>query len=105
VLRNVANIRDVHVNSIVSAVNQIFYLLKLSRAEILISLELSVVFNALVLVKSVYASPAFSDHLKLNESNRIQSYLDKAFEWGFTIFEYNINEMFDLADNNFLKHS
>ena len=88
-----------HVNSIVSAVNQRFYLLKLLRAQGLNSTGLSVVFNALVLGKVMYASQAFCGHLQVNDLARIQSCLDKAYKWGFTTVRFNVRDLFDTADN------
>ena len=65
-----------HVNGVVSAVNQRFYLMKLLRAQGLNSHGLSIMFNALVWGKIRYASQAFSGHLSVYDLARIQCCLD-----------------------------
>jgi hypothetical protein len=52
----------VHVNSVISVVDQRFYLMKLLRAQGLNDVCLSVVFNALTLCKMLYESQAFGGH-------------------------------------------
>ena len=74
-------------------------MLKLLRAQDLNSAGLSVVFNALVLGKVRYASQAFCGHLLVNDLARIQSCLDKAYNWGFMTVRFNIRDLFDTADN------
>ena len=95
---------NLHVNGIVSAVNQRFYLLKLLRAQGLNSAGLSVVFNAIILGKVMYASQAFCGHLKVNELTHIQSCLNKAYKWGFTTVRYNIQDLFDDADKKLFRN-
>ncbi len=50
----------IHINSIISSVNQRLYLMELLRAKGLDACGLSIVFHALILTKMLYASQAFT---------------------------------------------
>ncbi len=41
--------------------------------------------------------------LHVSELDRLQHCLDKAFKWGFTSVQYNIRELFELADYKLFK--
>lgn len=71
-----------HVNGLVLVDNQKFCLMKLLHAQGLVSLGLSILFDALVLAEIAYASQVFCAHLQENDLACVQSCLDKFFEWG-----------------------
>ena len=95
----------VHVNSVILAVNQRFYWMKLLHAQGMNYFGLSVVFNALMLSTVLYVShQAFGGHLHVDELNSLLHSLDKAFKWGFTSVKYDIRELFELTDDKFCKY-
>ena len=78
--------------------------MKLLHAQGMNYFGLSVVFNALMLSTVLYVShQAFGGHLHVDELNSLLHSLDKAFKWGFTSVKYDIRELFELADDKFLK--
>jgi hypothetical protein len=93
----------VHFNNVISAVNQRFYLMKLLCALGLNDFDLSVVFNALMSPKILFASQAFTGQLHVDELDSLQRCLIQAFEWGFTPIKHDIMELFELTDYKLFK--
>ena len=88
-----------HVDSVLSIVNQRFYLINQLRKQGLDQNGLNIVFNSLVLSRLTYACQAFSGFLSESDLNRLQSCLNKACKWKLCSVRHDIREIFKSADN------
>ena len=84
-----------HVDQILSAVGQRYYLLNQLRRQGLEKQGLDNVFKAIVLAKITYACQSFSGYLSKHDIDRLQACLNKAFRWGFTNHIIDLTNCFD----------
>lgn len=94
---------SVHVDRILAVVNQRFYLLNRLRRQGLDPFGLSVVFNALIISKLLYACQAFSGFLSASDLCRLQTSLNKAYRYELTTVKYDIKMLFEERDFHLFK--
>ena len=87
-----------HVNSILSAVSQRFYLLGQLRRQGLDMRGLDIVFKAIILYKILYACQSFYGFLSQTDIDKFQACLNKAYRFGFTYTPINIHEILEKRD-------
>ena len=92
-----------HVNHLLTALNQRFYLLGQLRRRGLAMHGLQTVFKSIILSKILYACQSFSGFLSLSDIDRLQSCLDKAHKWGFTQSPIILTSLFQQYNNNLFK--
>ena len=78
--------------------SQRIYLLKLLRDQGLPRHHLNIVFDALVLSRLRYAIPAWSGFLSVELKSQVNSFLKRAFKYGFCSRLYTIEVIADDAD-------
>jgi hypothetical protein len=92
-----------HVNHLLTALNQRFYLLGQLRRRGLAMHGLQTVFKSIILSKILYACQSFSGFLSLSDIDRLQSCLDKAHKWGFTQSPIILTSLFQQYNSNLFK--
>jgi hypothetical protein len=88
-----------HLDQVLSAISQRFYLLSQLRRQGLNRHGLDTVFKAIILAKVTYACQSFSGYLTQHDIDRLQACLNKAFRWGFSTAPLNITNYFELYDS------
>ena len=92
-----------HVNALITALNQRFYLLGQLRRQGLDMHGLQTIFKSIILSKILYACQSFFGFLSITDIDRLQSCLDKAHRWGFTHSSINLPQLFDQYNVNLFK--
>jgi hypothetical protein len=88
-----------HISAFLSTGNQRLYLLKLLKHRGLPPDKLSIIFQALILSKILYAAPAWGGFLSKAQIERIDAFLKKSFKWGYSITLFNFEELLSKADH------
>lgn len=89
---------DQHVNTILSIINQRFFLLNQLRKNGLPTPALNCVFHALIMSRILYALPAFSGFLSASNIARLDAALSKARRWGITDLQISIQDLIEQTD-------
>ena len=86
-----------HIGNVLKMCSQRIYLLKLLRDQGLPRHHLSTVFDALVLSRIRYAIPAWSGFLSAELKSQVNSFLKRAFKYGFCSSLYTIDAIAENA--------
>src|SRR5207249_10125583 len=89
---------DSHLTEVLSQCNRRSYLLKQLRNQGLPIRELTIVFEALVISKLMYAVCAWGGYLNEKQCSRINGFFKKMKKWQFCRPLYDFREMLMLAD-------
>ena len=73
---------DMHVNHILSVVNQRLFLLNLLKKQGLSGKAREIIFQALIISRLSYALPAFAGFLSCLHVARFNAFFRKSFRWG-----------------------
>ena len=92
-----------HVDYILHICNQRIYLLSQLRKQGLPLPHLQCVFDAIILSRIVYASPAWRDYLSAADIDCLQHIFVKAKRWNVVFNNYDVNVLFDNSDWNLFK--
>jgi len=92
-----------HVQQSIKVCNQRLYLLCQLKKMGMSCDCLTVVFDAIVLSKLLYASPAWFGFISVDHLNFIQKLLDKSYKWGLTNRMYNATLLFSTRDYQLFK--
>lgn len=93
-----------HVSTILSVINQRFYLITRLRNMGLDRKGLDIIFHSLIVGKVLYALPAIYGFYTKSDLDLIDAVFRKAFRWGITETCYNIQTLADKAEDT-LFHS
>ncbi len=93
----------VHANSVISVVNQRLYLLLQLKRQGLPIESLTIVFNAIVLSRVLYALPAFYGHLNIADRERLNAFFKKAFRWAVVNCVYNFDSLANTAETRLFR--
>ena len=92
-----------HIDNVASTVGQRFYLLKQLHSQGLELKAQSVVCNALVVSKIVYACQSYYGYITESELGKLQSLLNRAHRLRLTEQKLNIKDHFEVADKRLFK--
>jgi len=75
---------ELHVQSFLRQCSQRLYLLRMLRSQGIPSDKLHIIFRGIVVARILYAMPAWGPHLNVAQTSRINSFLKRAYKYGFS---------------------
>ena len=89
---------DEHLKYVLTICGQRLYLLKTLRGQGLSRANVNIVFQSLVISRLAYALPAWGRFLKQHQISKIDAFLFKAFEFGYTMQQTILSNILADAD-------
>jgi len=89
---------DEHIKYVLTICGQRLYLFKTLRGQGLSRCYINTVFQSLIISRLAYAIPAWGGFLLQHEINKIDSFLAKAFRFGFTLKQIMLSNILFEAD-------
>jgi len=89
---------ETHIQYILTLCNQRLYLLKLVRNRGICPQQLYIVFRALIMLRLMYALPAWGRFVSVEQTNRINALLKRCYRYGYVDKIHCMSDLLNSVD-------